>query len=73
MSFAEIALSVKSLSREEKLQLQSLVAEDLVENTPGLSPEWFKPGMVAYGGTHITTDQAGFDLILEASGMKVAE
>ncbi len=69
MSFAEIASSVKSLSLEEKLQLQSLVAEDLVESTNGISPEWFKPGMVAQTGSMVTTDEAGMRLIYEAAGI----
>ncbi len=72
MSFAEIVECVKQLTLEEKVQLQSVVAED-INGGDGLPPGWFTPGMIAYPGTHITTDQAGFDMILEASGMKVAE
>lgn len=70
MSFAEIASSVKSLSLEEKLQLQSLVAEDLVESTNGLSPEWFKPGMVAYVTPPMTVDPDVLREIYAVAGLK---
>ena len=69
MSFAEIVECVMQLSLGEKVQLQSLVAEDLVENIPGLSPEWFKPGMVAQTGSMVTTDEAGMRLIYEIAGI----
>ena len=68
MSFTEIVECVKQLTFEEKLQLHTVVAED-INRGDGMPPGWFTPGMVAHTGSMVTTDEAGMRLIYEAAGI----
>ena len=61
MSFAEIVECVKQLTLEEKVQLQTVVAED-INRGDGLPPGWFTPGMTVHMTPRITTDEAGLRL-----------
>ncbi len=62
MSFAEIAECVKQLTLEEKLQLHTVVAED-INSGDGMPPGWFTPGMIVHMTPRITTDEAGLRLM----------
>ena len=62
MSFTEIVESVKHLTHEEKLQLQTIVAED-VNKEDGMPPGWFTPGMTVHMTPRFTTDEAGLRLM----------
>ena len=72
MSFAEIAECVKQLTLEEKLQLQTVVAEE-IDRGDGMPPGWFTPGMTVHTGSMVTTDEAGMRLIYEAAGIPLSE
>ena len=70
MSFAEIVECVKQLTLEEKLQLHTVVAEDINQGD-GMPPGWFTPGMVAYVTPQLTMDEANLRKFYEFAGMPV--